>query len=51
MKPKHFLLFKRLVFLFCMLSNTVLGASFRDDFAVVFIDAASEAKFGPFPFD
>jgi hypothetical protein len=27
------------------------GASFQDDFAEVFIDAASEAKFGRFPFD
>jgi CHASE2 domain-containing sensor protein len=40
-----------LAFLLFTMSSTVLGASFRDDFAVVFIDAASEAKFGPFPFD
>jgi CHASE2 domain-containing sensor protein len=40
-----------LALLICLLSNTLLGASFRDDFAVVFVDAASEAKFGPFPFD
>jgi CHASE2 domain-containing sensor protein len=32
-------------------SSTLCGASFRDDFAVVLIDAASEARFGPFPFD
>jgi hypothetical protein len=42
---------KRLAFLVCMLSSTLLGASFRDDFAVVFIDAASEAKYGAFPWD
>ena len=41
----------RLAFLFCTLSSMLLGASFRDDFAVVFIDSASEAKFGAFPLD
>ena len=33
------------------LCATLRGASFRDEFAVVFIDAASEAKLGDFPFD
>jgi len=51
MKIGCFLIAQFLAFLLFMLSSTVLGASFRDDFAVVFIDAASEAKFGPFPFD
>ena len=41
----------RLIFLLCALSSTLLGASLRDDFVVVFIDAASEAKFGAFPLD
>ena len=41
----------RLIFLLCTLSSTLLGASFRDDFVMVFIDAASEAKFGAFPLD
>src|ERR1700744_5617891 len=33
------------------LGTTLWGASFQDDFAVVFIDAASEAKYGTFPLD
>src|SRR6266567_213979 len=41
----------RVAFLLCSLCTTLLGASFRDDFAVVFIDAASETKFGAFPLD
>jgi hypothetical protein len=41
----------RLAVLLCMLSTSLHGASFRDDFAVVFIDAASEARYGAFPFD
>src|SRR5687767_4189271 len=30
-------------------ATALRGASFHDDFAVVFIDAASEAKLGQFP--
>src|SRR5690242_6326838 len=41
----------RLAILLCALSTALRGASFREDFAVVFIDAASEAKFGTFPLD
>lgn len=37
--------------LLCTLCTTLFGASFRDDFAVVFIDTASEAKYGTFPLD
>src|ERR1035437_7082422 len=37
--------------LLCTLCTTMFGASFRDDFAVVFIDTASEAKYGTFPLD
>jgi hypothetical protein len=40
-----------IAFLFCTLCTTIFGASFRDDFAVVFIDNASEAKYGKFPLD
>lgn len=40
-----------IAFLFCTLCTTLFGASFRDDFAVVFIDNASEAKYGTFPLD
>ena len=35
----------------CLLSTALSGASFTDAFAVVFIDRASEAKFGPYPLD
>jgi hypothetical protein len=41
----------RVAFALCTLCRSLFGASFRDDFAVVFIDAASEAKFGAFPLD
>ncbi len=41
----------RFMLLLSLLSDTLLGASFHDDFAVVFIDAAAEAKYGAFPFD
>ncbi|HEV8543114.1 MAG TPA: CHASE2 domain-containing protein [Verrucomicrobiae bacterium] len=41
----------RLAIVFCALSTALRGASFHEDFAVVFIDAASEAKFGAFPLD
>jgi len=41
----------RLAILLCALSMALHAASFREDFAVVFIDAASEAKFGTFPLD
>jgi hypothetical protein len=41
----------RIAFIFCTLCRSLFGASFRDDFAVVFIDSASEAKFGAFPLD
>jgi len=51
MKDGRFLITRLLILFFVTLSSTGVGASFRDDFAVVFIDAASEAKFGPFPFD
>jgi CHASE2 domain-containing sensor protein len=51
MKVGFFLNITGLVLLLCLLSSASLGASFRDDFAVVFIDAASEAKYGAFPFD
>jgi hypothetical protein len=40
-----------IAFLLCTLCTTMFGASFRDDFAVVFIDADSEAKYGTFPLD
>ncbi|HEY4415879.1 MAG TPA: CHASE2 domain-containing protein, partial [Verrucomicrobiae bacterium] len=39
------------IFFLCTLCTTLLGASFKDDFAVVFIDASSEAKYGTFPLD
>jgi CHASE2 domain-containing sensor protein len=51
MKAGFFLNATRLMLLLCLLSSALHGASFRDDFAVVFIDAASEAKYGAFPFD
>jgi len=35
--------------LFCAWATKLPGASFQDDFAVVFIDAATEAKLGAFP--
>ena len=41
----------RITFLLCTLSSTLTAASFRDDFAVVMIDAATEAKFGAFPLE
>ena len=41
----------RLAILLCALSTMLRGATFREDFAVVFIDATSEAKFGTFPLD
>ncbi len=37
--------------LLSLVSNTLLGASFHEDFVVVFIDAAAEAKYGAFPID
>jgi len=36
---------------FFALTLAMKGASFRDDFAVVFIDAATEAQLGQFPLD
>lgn len=40
-----------LTLLFCILTSGLPGASFSNDFAVVFIDAATEAKLGKFPLD
>jgi len=42
---------KRIAFFLLIVCIHLPGASFRDDFAVVLIDAASEAKHGAFPLD
>src|SRR6185436_4917516 len=42
---------KRIAFCLLIVCIHLPGASFRDDFAVVLIDAASEAKHGAFPLD
>lgn len=41
----------RIVLMLMLLSTAAFAKDFSNDFAVVFIDQASEARFGSFPFD